>query len=64
MTEQARQAETILVTEAARRLGISRALAYRAAARGDLPAIRVGGRVLILRAEFERLLKTAAQSEQ
>jgi excisionase family DNA binding protein len=44
------------VPEAAGMLGISRRLAYELAARGDLPVLRLGGRVLILRRPFERLL--------
>jgi excisionase family DNA binding protein len=53
---------TLTVNEAADKLGISRAGAYAAAQRGELPSIRVGGRVLIPRAQFERLVngETAA----
>ena len=47
---------TLTVHETARRLGVSPALTYRAAAQGELPAIRIGGRVLILRAQLERML--------
>ena len=57
------RAETIEVPEAARRLGISRALAYRAAAHGELPVIRIGGRILVLRAPFEKLLKGGCSVE-
>ena len=48
---------TYTLTEAARRLGISRALAYEAANRGELPVCRIGRRVLIPRAALLRLLE-------
>jgi excisionase family DNA binding protein len=44
---------TLTVDEAARMLGISRNSAFRAVQRGDLPAIRIGRRLLVSR---ERLL--------
>ena len=47
---------TYTLTEAASRLGISRALAYEAAQRGELPACRIGRRVLVPRAALLRLL--------
>ena len=52
---------TISVLRAAALLGISRASAYNAVRRGELPAIRVGGRVLVLRSGLERLLEGEAQ---
>jgi excisionase family DNA binding protein len=48
--------ETVSVTAAAQRLGISRISAYRAVARGDLPSIRIGGRILIPSGALDRLL--------
>ena len=48
---------TYTLTEAARRLGISRALAYEAAHRGELPVCRIGRRMLIPRAALMRLLE-------
>jgi excisionase family DNA binding protein len=51
------KAKTIRPEEAAVELGVSRATAYRGAARGDIPAIRVGSRILILREPFEQLLR-------
>jgi excisionase family DNA binding protein len=54
ITKQAR--ETLTVEETADRLGISRALAYKAARRGELPIIRIGRRYLVLKAELERML--------
>jgi excisionase family DNA binding protein len=48
---------TYTLTEAARRLGISRALAYEAANRGELPVCPIGRRVLVPRAALARLLE-------
>jgi excisionase family DNA binding protein len=48
---------TYTLAEAARRLGISRALAYEAANRGELPVCRIGRRVLVPRAALLRLLE-------
>jgi excisionase family DNA binding protein len=50
---------TFTLTEAARRLGISRALAYEAANRGELPVCRIGRRLLVPRAALLRLLQDA-----
>ena len=48
--------QTIPVKEAARRLGVSPATGYRGARDGSIPAIRVRGRLLVLREPFERML--------
>ena len=48
---------TYTLNEAARRLGISRALAYEAAHRGELPVCRIGRRLLVPRAALVRLLE-------
>jgi excisionase family DNA binding protein len=48
---------TYTLSEAARRLGISRALAYEAANRGELPVCRIGRRLLVPRAALTRLLE-------
>jgi excisionase family DNA binding protein len=48
---------TITVSEAAARIGISRASAYEAARRGDLPGVlRVGRRYVVSRRALERAL--------
>lgn len=48
---------TYTVDEAARVLGISRTAAYQAAQRGELPGVRkIGGRMIVSRAELERWL--------
>jgi excisionase family DNA binding protein len=48
--------QTYTLAEAARRLGISRTLAYEAASRGELPVCRIGRRLLVPRAALARLL--------
>lgn len=50
------QALTLSVPEAGRLLGIGRDAAYRAARNGAIPTIRVGGRVLVPKHQFARLL--------
>jgi excisionase family DNA binding protein len=44
------------VAEAAELLGISRSLAYDLVARGELPARRSGGRIVVLLRPLQRLL--------
>ena len=44
------------VAEAAEMLGISRTLAYELVARDELPALRLGGRIVILLRPLQRLL--------
>lgn len=52
------KSQTIPVTEAAQRLGISRKSAYKAANRGELPgAFRVGGRILVKKRVLEDFLR-------
>jgi excisionase family DNA binding protein len=47
---------TLTVEEAATLLGISRAFAYEAVTRGEIPSIRIGRRVLVPKAALQRLL--------
>lgn len=54
----------ISVTEAARLLGISREVAYRAVQEGEIPAIRIGGRILVPRVALERLLTEARPGKE
>ncbi|HWI52957.1 MAG TPA: helix-turn-helix domain-containing protein [Symbiobacteriaceae bacterium] len=54
--------KTIDVKEAAQILGVSNATAYRAASRGELPSIRLGRRLLVLREPFEQLLAGKTQN--
>jgi excisionase family DNA binding protein len=51
-----REPETCSVEEAARIIGIGRSAAYEACRRDELPNIRVGRRVLVLRRPLDRLL--------
>ena len=47
---------TLTVEEAAATLGISRAFAYEAVRRGEIPSIRIGRRVLVPRVALDRLV--------
>ena len=44
------------VPETARLLGLGRNAAYEAIKRGEIPAIRIGGRVLVPRVQLEKML--------
>jgi excisionase family DNA binding protein len=46
----------LTIQEAAKLLGISKSLAYAAAASGALPAIRIGGRLIVPRAKLAKML--------
>jgi excisionase family DNA binding protein len=50
----------ISVPEARRRLGIGRSAAYAAAAKGQLPVMRIGGLLRVPLAALERKLRGAA----
>ncbi|MGH9123590.1 MAG: helix-turn-helix domain-containing protein [Acidimicrobiales bacterium] len=58
MAEQARL--TFSVPEAAAMLGISRAHAYELVARRELPAVRLGRRLLVPRRAVDQLLDRAS----
>ena len=60
MTLETRQ--TVTVEEAAKLLGIGRGSAYEAVRRGELPAIRLGKRLVVPRAALDRLLASAGRS--
>lgn len=47
---------TLTVAEAARCLGIGRNSAYEAIARGEIPVVKVGKRLLVPKAALETLL--------
>lgn len=49
--------ETATVTEAAKRLGIGRNQAYEAVRRGEIPAIKIGKRLLVPLNALDRMLK-------
>ena len=48
---------TLTVDETAKYLGIARNSAYEAIARGEIPVIKVGKRLLVPKAALEQLLK-------
>jgi len=50
-------AETLSVPEAARLLGIGRNEAYAAVNAGEIPALRIGRRVLVPKVALKRLLE-------
>jgi excisionase family DNA binding protein len=50
---------TVGVPEAGRMLGISRSLAYELVARGELPSVRLGRRIVIPIRAIEELLASA-----
>ena len=59
---EATQPLTYTVEEAAKLLRIGRNHAYEAAKQGEIPAIKIGRRVLVPRAALDRmLLKQAAE---
>lgn len=49
------------VEEAARLLCISRTLAYEAVAKGELPAVRLGRRIIVPRRALEQFLAGASE---
>jgi hypothetical protein len=51
------QRRTITVSEAGRLLGVSRNSAYAYAEAGLLPTLRLGNRLFVLKAPFERMLE-------
>jgi excisionase family DNA binding protein len=48
---------TMTVPEAARLLGVSDSAAYDAAARGEIPSLRIGRRVLVKRHQLLAMLE-------
>jgi excisionase family DNA binding protein len=52
---------TVSVEEAARYLGISRRVAYEAVARGEIPSIRIGRKIIVPRRQLLALLDTPAE---
>lgn len=64
MTLDDNQPKTISVPEAGRRyFNIARNAAYEAARRGDLPVIRIGGRLRVPLVVLERMLENAGKAE-
>jgi excisionase family DNA binding protein len=52
--------KTTTIDEAAKVLGIGRNQAYAAAKRGEIPIIRIGKRILVLREPLKRMLDGVA----
>jgi len=57
MSEETRR--TMSVPAAGRILGLSRNGAYEAARRGELPTLRIGGRIFVVRDALDRMLAAA-----
>jgi excisionase family DNA binding protein len=55
--------KTLSVEEAAHVLGIGRGSAYEAVRRGELPAIRIGKRLVVPRAALQRLLEAGRRPQ-
>jgi excisionase family DNA binding protein len=50
------EAKTQTIEEAAKELGIGRNQAYAAAKRGEIPTLRIGKRILVLKEPLKRML--------
>ncbi len=62
--EQAMSEKKVLtIIEAAEELGISKGSAYEAARTGKIPTIRIGRRLIVPRAAFERMLDQAGEAK-
>lgn len=48
--------QTYTVPEAGARIGLSKNAAYEAAKRGELPTLKIGGRLFVPIAAFEKML--------
>ncbi len=55
---------TLTVTEAADMLGISRGMAYECVRTGELPSVRLRGRILIPRQKLNELLTGQADGDR
>jgi excisionase family DNA binding protein len=57
MREDETKRLTYDVVEAGQRLGLGRNASYEAARRGDIPTIKIGKRILVPKARFDRMLE-------
>ena len=57
------QSVTLKVAEAARVMGIGRQLAYDLIRRGELPALRLGRRLVVPKVALEKLLAEAGKDQ-
>ena len=55
---------TVTIDDAARMLGIGRNLAYELALRGELPALRLGRRLVVPVEQLDALLAGSGQPEE
>lgn len=53
----------VSVPEAGRLIGLSRSSAYAAVQRGEIPSVRIGGRVLVPLRQLEELVNTQKEPE-
>ena len=61
--ERKSEPKTQSIDDAAKELGIGRNAAYAAAKRGEIPTIRIGNRILVLREPLKRMLAGGSGSE-
>ena len=64
MNHPANEIEVVPWSEVQRRLGICRALAYRGAQHGEIPAVKIGRRTIVLREPFERFMRGEDHTSQ
>ena len=62
MPSNSTRSQMVPMKEVAERLDLALATAYRAVARGEIPHIKIGRRLLVPRAAFERLLLSAEKN--
>ena len=55
---------TVSVSQAAELLGIAKNSAYAACARGDIPSLKIGKRIVISRVAIDRLLAAGTNQGQ
>jgi len=55
--------KVMTIPEAARALGVSRNFGYELARRGEIQVIRLGRRILVPKATFERMLGLTSERE-
>jgi excisionase family DNA binding protein len=60
MFEEKIQKRTCSIEQAAKALGVCKAVAYEAARTGELPTIKIGRRILVPLAALERKLEEVA----
>ena len=54
---------TYNVSEAAKLLGLSKNSAYQACLKGEIPHLKIGKRILIPRAQLDRMLNEAGKAK-